>query len=260
MPAGSPMVMPRRGLQRHQLQGVVFAALLDGDDGDLHARLQARAWLPGGPLGKQQLDTLRDELAPYAKAFRQWREGEAASREFEIEIDGMRLHGRLDACYPHGLARMRFGALHGPSQIRDGLDWLVASALGDARPLVQFADIDRSFGPHPRVPLAPHAARQALRVLLALREQGLHAPLPFLPRAGLLWYADDSEQRRKGWDKAAKQWQGEERSWGEATTPAAKLALRGYDPFSTPELGDHFRRIASMVFAAVIEGRAEDAP
>ncbi|MDQ3228476.1 MAG: exodeoxyribonuclease V subunit gamma, partial [Pseudomonadota bacterium] len=81
-----PLVMPRRGLQRQQLQEAVFAALLDGDcdDDKLHTRLQAQAWLPGGPLGQQQLDTLRDEVAPYARAFLQWRAGDAAPREFEL--------------------------------------------------------------------------------------------------------------------------------------------------------------------------------
>ncbi|MDQ3056735.1 MAG: exodeoxyribonuclease V subunit gamma, partial [Pseudomonadota bacterium] len=166
-------------LQRQQLQEAVFAALLDGDcdDDKLHTRLQAQAWLPGGPLGQQQLDTLRDEVAPYARAFLQWRAGDAAPREFELAIDGVRLHGRLDACYPHGLARMRFGELHGPAQIRHGLDWLIASALNDARPLVQFAEIDRQFGPHPRPARVRDAAINALRALLALREQGLHTPL-----------------------------------------------------------------------------------
>ena len=268
-----PLVMPHRGLQRQQLQEAVFAALLDGEDEHhgsgpgraLHDRLQARGLLPVGPLGERQLDILRNEVAPYAKAFMQWRQGEAAPREFEVQVDGVRLHGRLEACHPHGLARMRFGTLHGPSQIRDGLDWLISSALGDARPLVQFADIDRRFGPHLRAPVARETAMDALRALLALHAEGLQAPLPFLPRAGLFWYDDDSEGRRKGWDKAARQWQGEERSWGEATTAAARLALRAQDPFSDETasgraLGEDFRRIATIVFGAVIHGRVENAP
>ena len=58
-------------------------------------------------------------------------------------LDGqrlLRLHGRLDAVYPQGIARIRFDAPNGNSAIRDGLDWLLASAAGLDTSLVQFHD------------------------------------------------------------------------------------------------------------------------
>ncbi|MCY7353537.1 MAG: exodeoxyribonuclease V subunit gamma [Lysobacter sp.] len=258
-----PLLLPGRGLQRQRLQEAVFAVLLDCAPHlqmqDLHARLQASALLPSGPLGRQQLDALREEVTPYVDAFRQWRSGESETQAFELDIDGVRLHGQLDERYPRGLARMRFGALHGPSQIRHGLDWLVASALGDARPLLQFAEVDGSVGPHLRATIPRDQALSALRGLLALREEGLRTPLPFLSRAGGLWYADDSEGRSKGWYAARKQWHGDERAWGEATTPAAQLALRGHDPFSDDALAQRFRELTQTIFDAVIAGRAGSA-
>ena len=258
-----PLVLPPRGLQRHRLQQAVLAAYVDGDTRDLYGRLRAKALLPSGPLGVSQLDVLLAEVRPYAEAFLRWRDGGASphrpearlseSRAFELDLDGVRLHGRVDELYRGGLARFRFDTLHGPAQIAHGLDWLVLSALGDPRPLVQFAGTASEPGPHARAPIAADRAHAALRSLLSLRNDGLREPLPFLPRAGWLWY-DAQANGKDGWDKANEQWHGGERGWGEATTPAARLALRGRDPFADAQLGERFREIARSVFDAVVHG------
>lgn len=266
--AVEPLVLPRRGPLRHRLQQAVFAAYVAGDTRDLHTRLRAQAMLPSGPLGTEQLAALLAEVRPYADAFLRWRDASVApfqpgtrmpeTRAFEIDLDGVCLHGSLDAIYRGGLARFRFGALHGPAQIVHGLDWLALSALGDTRPLAQFADVDGTPGPHLREPIALDRARIALRALLVLREHGLRTPLPFLPRAGWLWY-DAHAHGRNGWDKAESQWHGSDRGWGEATTPAARLALRGRDPFADAQLGEEFRHVAGIVFGAVVHGRDNEA-
>ncbi|NUO77832.1 MAG: exodeoxyribonuclease V subunit gamma, partial [Lysobacter sp.] len=151
-----PLLLPGRGLQRQQLQQAVYQALLDGRAGDLHAHLRARALLPSGPLGRRQLDSVLAEVRPYADAFAQWRDRQwPQSQRFELEVGGALLHGRIDDLYPTGLARLRFGKLHGPAQIAHGLDWLVSSALGDARPLAQFAEAGGGVGPNLRAAAAP---------------------------------------------------------------------------------------------------------
>jgi exodeoxyribonuclease V gamma subunit len=88
--------------------------------------------------------------------------------------------------------------------------------------------------------------------LLVLRTHGLREPLPFLPRAGWLWY-EAQANGKDGWGKAEAQWHGDH-GWGEATTPAARLALRGRDPFDDADLGEEFRHIARIVFDAVVHG------
>ncbi len=256
-----PLVLPGRGRERQALQQAVFEACVRGDTTQLHAALRARALLPSGPLGRRQLEALRDEIEPYAQAFVRWRDGEAQVRSFELELDGVRLHGSLDALYPHGLARLRFDTLHGPAQIAHGLDWLVLSALGIDRPLVQFAQFATAttgldVGPQLRPALAPEPARAALRTLLALRADGLREPLPFLPRAGWRWY-DAVANGKDGWPPAEQQWRGGARVWAEAGTPAAQLALRGRDPFNDAALGERFRAIATQVFDAVVHGRSD---
>ncbi|ALN89081.1 exodeoxyribonuclease V subunit gamma [Lysobacter gummosus] len=261
-----PLVLPGPGLFRQQLQRAVFDDLLAGDgaiDRDrLQAALRARALLPSGPLGRRQLDALLGQVRPFADAFARWRSGEAQALAFDLDLGEAQLRGRLDDVYAGGLARLRFDTLHGPSQIAHGLDWLVLSALGDARPLAQFAQAADGPGPHLRPALSPPAAQAALRALLRLRDYGLRMPLPFLPRAGWLWYeaqAQDQDGRgHAGWNKAETQWHGSARSWGEASPAGVQLALRGRDPFLDPELGEQFRGIARLVFDAVVHGRDED--
>jgi len=200
-------------------------------------------------------------VRPYADAFARWRDGEGQALPFELDLGGTQLRGRLDDVYAGGLARLRFDSLHGPSQIAHGLDWLVLSALGDPRPLAQFAHTAEGPGPHLRNALSPREAKAALRALLRLRDYGLRMPLPFLPRAGWLWYEaaaqDPNAWNKAGWNKAEAQWHGSARSWGEASSAAVRLALRGRDPFLDADSGEQFRDIAKLVFDAVVHGRDE---
>jgi exodeoxyribonuclease V gamma subunit len=253
-----PLATPPRGLQLQQLQQAVFDACVRGDVASLHARLRAQALLPSGPLGERELATLRAQLQPYVEAFTHWRgdDHEARSRTFELDLDGMRLHGRIGELYRNGLARFRFDPLHGPSQISHGLDWLVLCALGEGRALAQFVDTAEPL-PLRREPVTADAAQAALRTLLALRQQGLREPLPFGARAGWEWFAavsDHGGNDDKGWIAASRKWRSDH-GWSEGATASAQLALRGRDPFVDQVLGQRFRAIARSVFDAVVHGR-----
>ena len=265
-----PLAAPGRGLQRWQLQQAVFDACVRGvdDQAQLHRELRARALLPSGPLGERQLKALRAQMQPYADAFTRWRGTQETQVEnFELDLDGVLLHGRIEQSYANGLPRWRFDKLHGPAQIAHGLDWLVMSALGEGRPLFQFHETGSGPGPTVREPVQPRNARAALRALLRLRAQGLREPLPFGPRAGWLWYDGESriaagEKPRSNsktpWERAHDQWQAE-RGFSEGGTGSARLALRGRDPFHDPDLEEEFRAIAKIVFDAVVLGRDGEA-
>ena len=250
-----PLLAPGRGLAKQQLQRAVFEALLRGDDdATTQALLRARGLLPSGPLGRRTLDAVRREVERYAEAFRCWRgDAVADTARLEADIDGVHLHGRLGDVYPHGMARIRFDAPNGNSAIRDGLDWLLASAAGRDTPLVQFHDGgDAGVGPHTRVPLAPHEARALLAQLIALRAEGLRAPLPFAPYSG--WELFNAPMLERGLQNAAKRWHGSDRSWGEGNTEALRLALRGRDPFTHAGTQAAFVDQAMTVFSAVEKG------
>ena len=100
--------------------------------------------------------------------------------------------------------------------------------------------------------LSAPAARAALRALLQLRQRGLREPLRFAPYTGwVLYNAPAEKQRSEGW----KQWHGSDRSWGESSSDAWQLLLRGADPFATDASYAELLRNSQVVFSAVREGR-----
>jgi exodeoxyribonuclease V gamma subunit len=173
----------------------------------------------------------------------------------ETTIDGVRLHGRLAGAWPMGIARVRFGEPNGPSVIRNGLDWLLACAAGEALPMFEFhADEDGDLGPHERSSIDPAQAKAALRELIGLRAAGLREPLAFAPRSGWKYYSARTPER--GLDAARKQWQGSDRQWGEGTGAAYELALRARDPFADRNALRAFVANTITVFSAVDSGIA----
>ncbi len=252
-----PLRAPGGGLERSRLQHAVFDALLAGERRDaMLERLRAQALLPSGAQGARALADMLDEVAPYAERFARWR-GDATLAEplpLEAVIDGVRVHARLGGAWPMGLARLRFGEPNGPSVIRNGLDWLLACAAGQALPMFEFHLDDGDVGPHERGPIDPAQAKDALRTLIALRAAGLREPLAFAPRSGWLYYAAKTPDR--GIDAARKQWQGGDRQWGEGAQPAYELALRGRDPFADRAALRAFVANTLTVFSAVASGIA----
>ncbi len=151
------------------------------------------------------------------------------------------------------LARLRADRLNGRAAIRQGLDWLLANAAGDALPLVQFHDAgDEGLGPHVLAPLPADQARAALRRLLQLRSEGLRAPLLYGPSTGwALYTAAEAKRATEGYAK----WHGSERSWAESSGASYQLALRGRDPFATADSYRQLLHTSFVVFTAVREGR-----
>jgi hypothetical protein len=67
----------------------------------------------------------------------------------------------------------------------------------------------------------------------------------------VLYNAPAEKQRSEGW----KQWHGSDRSWGESSSDAWQLLLRGADPFATDAGYADLLRNSQVVFSAVREGR-----
>ncbi len=254
-----PLAGPGPGLDRHILQQALFDELLQGQQGDeLHARLCARGLVPSGATGRLVLADQVAALSPWRAAFGRWRaDAEPESVMAQVDIDGVRLHGRLDGVWPKGLARLRFDKPSGPSIIRAGLDWLLASAAGLEQPLVQFHDdTEHGIGPHPRSPLAVGQAKDVLRVLLSLRQKGLAEALPYAPRSG--WAYFNAKSPPAGVRAAAACWHGGVNRWAEGDSDALRQVLRGRDPFAEASLLRQFVNITSIVFKAVTRGAIHD--
>lgn len=228
-----PLVLPVGGLQGTHIRQYMLDALRDGREAGLREHLRARALLPSGALGACQFDALLAQVRPFADASMAWADGAVtASEVFEADIDGLRLRGRVQDLHPRGLLRVRPAALNGNTALRWGLDWLLTSAAGADVPLVQIHDTpDAGPGPFVTAALQPQHARAALRQLLAIRAEGLRAPLPFAPYTGWdIWCAENAE---KGRAAAYKRWHGDGNGgFAEGEGAAIRLALRGRDPFA----------------------------
>ena len=252
-----PLQAPGRGLERMQLQQAVFEALLRGDgQAVMQASLRARGLLPSGPPGRLALAGAREEVAPYAEAYAAWRgDAVATTLPLEVEVDGVRLHGHIGEVLPQGIARLRFGTPNGRSTVRNGLDWLLACAAGLPHPFVEFhEDDDRGVGPHRREVLSPQAAIEGLRTLLALREQGLCAPLPLAPYSSWALF-EKREEPAKALAAAVGKWRGNGHGgWAEGQGEALRVALRGRDPFAGREAMREFARLAGIVFGILHTG------
>ncbi len=249
-----PLVLPEKGRAHSSLQQHLLAALLEGDEAGLYERLRARALLPSGALGRQQFARLLGQIRPCAQSYACWHDGTPLhSQRYEVEVDGTRVHGRIAQIHPQGLPRLQAGAPGVAWVLRSGLDWLLANAAGEGRPLLQFFDDGAgNHGPHALPALPAGQAKNALKALLHLRFQGLQAPLPFAPYTGWAIYNAEADKREKaGRDK----WNGSERSWGERNGEALQLALRGADPFASAATTNRFIHNSLLIFTALREGR-----
>jgi exodeoxyribonuclease V gamma subunit len=100
--------------------------------------------------------------------------------------------------------------------------------------------------------LPAEQARQVLRRLLQLRNEGLRAPLPYAPSTAWAIYTA-AEAKREAEGRA--RWYGSDRTWGESSGAGYPLALRGRDPFATADSYRHLLHNSFVVFTAVREGR-----
>ena len=265
-----PLQLPERGWQRQRLQQAIFSAALEGRESDLAQRLRARLLLPAGALGEELLQQASRLPRALADAFAQWRGAAEALclPPQEVAIDGLRLQADIADAYPHGLARVHFGPLGGRARIADGVQWLLLCAAGGGLPLRQFSIEGADTARHvqvqpPLAPIAPAEAQDALRALLQVYALGMHEPLPFGAYSGWEWYRRTFQPRPRetadAWSEAEKRWRGDT-GWAEGDTDAARLALRGRDPFLDADAGTAFRAIATTVFDAVTRGIATPLP
>jgi len=171
-------------------------------------------------------------------------------------IDGVRVHGRIADVYPHGVARVQIGELNGPAVIRHGLDALLLNAAGLAIPLVQIHDGDEGVRAYVTPARSIDDAKDALRTLLALRRDGLRAPLRFAPGTGWAIHAAEPAMREEA---ARNAWYPGDYRWGESTGEAIQLAFRGRDPLADAEGMADFIETSLRIYGALRGQRAEDA-
>jgi exodeoxyribonuclease V gamma subunit len=250
------------GLFRHALHEAVFAALVAAPKmsaDSLRDRLLARAVIAPGAAGAVSVAKAMRELRSFARQWREWAQGEAEQRPFELDLDGTIISGALGPVHAKGLLQLRVGKPHGKNRLALGLDALFWSALGETRLVHRLIAGERGAA-EVIAPLPMEDAKAGLRKLLAIYQQALVAPLPFMPKSGFAYAAAIASGKGEdaAWGKASDQWNHRE-GFGEGDEPEVKLALRGCDPFDDPD-GDSakaFRDLSVRIFASLISLRAE---
>jgi exodeoxyribonuclease V gamma subunit len=250
------------GLLRHALETEVFDALVAAPTivpDTLRDRLLSRALIAPGAAGAVAVRDASQVVRSGARQWREWAQGEAEQRPFELELDGTTITGVLGPVHAGGLLQLRVGKPHGKNRFALGLDALLWSALGETRPLHRLI-AGEGGGADILPPLPKESALAALRDLLAIYRQALEVPLPFMPKAGFAYAQAIAAKKHedRAWSDAKQQWHHRE-GYGEGDEPEVKLALRGRDPFDDPD-GDSaqaFRDLSNRIFATMTSTRAE---
>jgi len=251
---------PADALERFSVQTRVYEAMLANasiDEAELCRRLQAEALLPPGAAGAQRLREIARRAEPIVAAVRRAKRGDAVALPIALDLGDVRLAGSLvDVDDAHAL-RIKIGEPKGRDIIRWHLDALVLAALDDPRGVLTFAEFAvGDVGPHPVRSQPRDAARETLRWLVALMQEGLDAPLPLRPAAAWAWYEQWLATRdlERADDAAMKNWtiRG---GGGEGGDAATVLALRGAVPFIDEQATVRFRALTRSLFDALLEAR-----
>ncbi len=249
------------------------------------ARLSAEGLLPHGALGELGLARQQVRIEPLRDALARYRALQPEQMDVDLAFGGeaggpTRLSGQVTGIYQDlGLLRWRAGTLRGEDRLRLWLAHLARWAVSDPAESVD-ADTDsewQSAVMHaedggfvlPRR-LAPEQARRHLAGLLALYWQGLHRPLPILPRASWVfaevWDDRDEAAQQRAWNAARRAWTGNsfQGYGGDGDDAYVRLALRGAgdellaDPFAHAATAAEFQRLALALYAPLLaagEGR-----
>lgn len=245
----------RDGLQRQALQKAAFAALVARPAmtrDELAAHLLARALIAPGAVGRADAADLLHELRPSARRWREWTQGDAQTRPFELDLDGHRISGAFAPVHAAGLLQMHVGQAHGRNRLALDLDWLLWSALGERQPVHRLW-----LGEECRSEVLPPApvehARERLRQCLHLCHRAGREALPLMPKSAWAYVESLAKHgdEARAWQQAESQWR-RRGSFGEGDDPDVRLALRGQDPFADAQsaAAQEFRALARQLFGA----------
>jgi exodeoxyribonuclease V gamma subunit len=227
------------------------------DETALCRRLQAEGELPPGGAGSQRLREILRQARPIASAVHAVRQGTLARLPFELALGDVRLAGSIDDIDDAHAIRTRVGKASARNHVRWHLDALVLAALGDARPVLTFANFEPGeVGPRPLAQHSREAARSALRWLVGVMQDGLAKPMPFRPAAASAWLDAFAGGAAEADEAASKQWSS--RRGGEGTDAATVLALRGAMPFVDASATLAFRAWAREIFTAIRDARVPE--
>jgi exodeoxyribonuclease V gamma subunit len=235
------------GLERYAMRQELLEAVLDGGDGRAMLPLfRSRGLLPPATHGELLFRQLLAEVEQFAAKVRELKgSGAFGQLDFDLDIGGFRITGRLDHLLPEGQLLYRCARMRAQDRLRSWLLHLASHAVEKgASSDTLIVTLDRSIRYRP-----VEGASERLEALLDLYRKGLSEPLPLFPRSSLAWAekaGKPEEERRKA---ALGEWlDGFGGREGEGSDPAIRRCFGEKPPF-----GERFAAIAESLLQPMIE-------
>ncbi|MBX7078313.1 MAG: exodeoxyribonuclease V subunit gamma [Nannocystaceae bacterium] len=235
-----------------------------------HALLSEAGVLPLGAVGRAQLDALMLDVEPIAQALLAERGGAPVTTravEVDLPLAGLRLQGHLRHHDGTGLRIPHFSQPSARHQIELWILHLVACALAPGRPVTSMLAGRGDKGGARTVRFDTVAEPlPLLEELATLHAIGMCEPLPFFPKASLLFVEAFARKPADGWMPALEAARASffDRRLGEANDAAvsriyggADPLARGFSPLSQPLAGGDFMEVAVRVLQPLLRHRRD---
>jgi exodeoxyribonuclease V gamma subunit len=222
-------------------QEIIEQLLAGGDQRELYPLARARGILPPARQGELAFERVAGAALDLAQSVRACIAGEdlLEALDFDLQLAGFRIRGRLDGLRSGRLLRYRCARLSARDQIRLWIEHLFLNLLaGEGYP--RFSTLIMSDGRFGLTPVAD--AGDCLTLLLEHYRDGMKRPLRFFPRSSLAYLkAGRIEDAERVWNAER---------FPESGDPAYRLCFGEQNPFD-----EEFCRVAEDVFGPCLRHR-----
>lgn len=219
------------GLDAYLLkQRYLQAALAESNLNQLDRAISSEGILPVGAVGQQMLAKIRHDCTELAAKIQPLQQGEPDRQEINIELEGVRLTGWLDGCYPDHLLRYRPAQVKGNDYLNSWLEHLALSVSPRCGNKTLFRGLSGllSFAP-----VEPDRAKALLGDLVRLYQQGMQRPLVFDASLAQSYLKQRDKDLEKAGAELQKRYLGSPYAAGLGQDPYIHRAFPDLDVFST---------------------------
>lgn len=217
------------GLESYRLKTDLLEISLRGENPrDFLSAARCQGIIPPARHGQMVFENAAGQVDAFSQLVQDKFGGlpQLAPLDFDLDLAGFRLTGRLDRIWPDRMIRYRCTKLKAKDRLRAWIEHLVLNAVRQRnyprKTLLIMTDGSNTFSP-------VEDAAAILEILLGMYRQGLTAPLRFFP-ASAMAYADkekwDLEQARRKWAD------GYNGIPGEGRDPSFRRCFGRGDPFN----------------------------
>lgn len=229
------------------------------------AQVQVRRQLPVGAAGVVAYRDVVPDAVQLATRIEDWRRDKTALAPLTLQLEldnGWVVDCVLRQPYREGLLHWSIGTLRGHHWLRPWFEYLALAACADSERLgftrtASCTHIGVDQGVVQVTPLhgiGAAAARSQLTALVDGLLEGRDAPLAFFPKSAWVFMtaqAGHVDAEASAWEKARKEFRGDDQRFAEIDDAWTALAFRDRDPFTDSTLKHAFAQNAKRVFATL---------